>query len=40
MILNYRLALEITEPDRVLFLAVPVDIFESFFQEEFPRAAI
>ncbi len=38
--LNYRLALEITEPDRVLFLAVPVDIFESFFQEEFPRAAI
>ena len=38
--LNYRLALEITEPDRELFLAVPIDIFESFFQEEFPQTAI
>lgn len=38
--LNYRLALELTDPERLLFLAVPVDIFSSFFQEEFPRAAI
>lgn len=38
--LNYRLALEITDPNRKLFLAVPVDIFNSFFQEEFPKIAI
>jgi hypothetical protein len=38
--LNYRLALEVTEPDRELFLAVPVDIFSSFFQETFPQMSI
>ncbi len=29
--LNYRLALQITEPFRVLYLAVPIDIFNTFF---------
>lgn len=38
--LNYRLALEIMEPDRELFLAVPTDVFESFFQESFLQIAI
>jgi hypothetical protein len=33
--LNYRLALEMTEPDRAIFLAVPEDIFNGFFQERF-----
>jgi glucose-6-phosphate 1-dehydrogenase len=38
--LNYRLALEMTEPDRILYLAVPIDIFNTFFQERFTQAAI
>lgn len=38
--LNYRLALQMTEPDRILYLAVPVDTYESFFQESFTQAAV
>jgi hypothetical protein len=38
--LNYRLALEMTEPKRILYLAVPIDIFNTFFQERFTQAAI
>lgn len=38
--LNYRLALEMTEPDRILYLAVPIDIFNTFFQERFTQAGI
>jgi hypothetical protein len=38
--LNYRLGLEMTEPDRILYLAVPIDIFNTFFQEKFTQAAI
>ncbi|MGB7445091.1 MAG: XisH family protein [Coleofasciculaceae cyanobacterium] len=33
--LNYRLALQMSEPDRILYLAVPFDTFNSFFQERF-----
>jgi len=29
--LNYRLALEMTDPERILYLAVPLDTFDSFF---------
>jgi XisH protein len=38
--LHYRLALEMTDPDRVLYLAVPEDIANNFFQERFVQAAI
>ena len=38
--LNYRLALQMTESNRVLYLAVPIDIFNTFFQERFTQAAI
>jgi XisH protein len=38
--LNYRLALQIREPDRTLYLAVPIDTFESFFQEIFIQEAV
>lgn len=38
--LNYRLALEMTEPDRTLYLAVPEDVFNSFFQERFVKSAV
>ena len=33
--LSYRLALQMTEANRVLYLAVPIDIFNTFFQERF-----
>lgn len=38
--MNYRLALQMSEPDRTLYLAVPVDTFESFFQERFTQEAV
>ncbi|MFM2433086.1 MAG: hypothetical protein RLZZ511_4300 [Cyanobacteriota bacterium] len=38
--LNYRLGLQMTELDRILYLAVPEDTFESFFQERFVQEAI
>ena len=38
--LNYRLALQITESNRTLYLAVPIDIFNTFFQERFTQAVI
>ncbi|HEY9667648.1 MAG TPA: XisH family protein [Coleofasciculaceae cyanobacterium] len=38
--LNYRLALQMTEPDRTLYLAVPLETFESFFQERFVQEAV
>ncbi|MEH2113511.1 XisH family protein [Nostoc sp.] len=38
--LNYRLALQMSEPDRILYLAVPIDTFDSFFQERFTQEAV
>lgn len=38
--LNYRLALQMSEPERTLYLAVPADTYESFFQERFTQEAI
>ena len=38
--LNYRLALQMTESERILYLAVPIDIFNTFFQERFTQAVI
>jgi len=38
--LNYRLALEISAPKRVLYLAVPVVTYESFFKREFVQISI
>lgn len=38
--LNYRLALQITDPSRILYLAVPIDIFDTFFQERFIKIVI
>lgn len=38
--LSYRLALEMIETNRILYLAVPLDIYETFFQFEFTQAAI
>lgn len=38
--LSYRLALESTAPERILYLAVPVDVYQTFFQYEFTQTAI
>ncbi|MCF4967725.1 XisH family protein [Nostoc sp. CMAA1605] len=38
--LNYRLALQMKEPDRTLYLAVPFDTFKTFFQELFVKEAV
>ena len=38
--LNYRLALKIRQPDRQLFLAVPREVYQSFFMEEFTQLSI
>ncbi len=38
--LNYRLALQMSEPDRTLYLAVPFDTFDTFFQERFVRESV
>jgi hypothetical protein len=38
--LSYRLALKATEPERVLYLAVPVDAYVTFFQLEFTQTAV
>lgn len=38
--INYRVALTHSEPDRDLYLAVPVDVYEEFFQLEFTQTVI
>ncbi|MGK7904186.1 MAG: element excision factor XisH family protein [Hormoscilla sp.] len=38
--LNYRLALELLASERVLYLAVPADIYQDFFTDEFVQAVL
>ncbi|GBF80453.1 XisH family protein [Aphanothece sacrum] len=38
--LNYRLALEEFEPDRILYLAIPDDIYQNFFKDSFIQKII
>lgn len=38
--LNYRFALQQKEPARVLFLAVPIDIFNTFFALTFTKGVV
>jgi hypothetical protein len=38
--LNYRIMLEVNEPDRQLYLAVPLDAYETFFQSRFAQVSI
>ena len=38
--LTYRLALEREDPERVLYLAVPEDAYETFFRSDFIQIAI
>jgi hypothetical protein len=38
--LNYRVALEKEESERVLFLAVPTDIYQDFFMDSFVQTVL
>lgn len=38
--LSYRLALEEIEPERLLYLAIPLDTYKTFFQLTFAKIAI
>jgi hypothetical protein len=38
--LNYRVALKVKEPERVLFLAVSVDTYNDFFGEEIAQLSV
>lgn len=38
--LNYRLALEISDSQRILYLAVPIISYESFFKREFAQMSL
>lgn len=38
--LNYQIMLEVHEPDRNLYLAIPIDAYENFFQTRFAQVAI
>ncbi len=38
--INYRFALKSEDPDRVLYLAIPREIYESFFARRFVRLII
>lgn len=38
--LNYRVALKTKEPERILYLAVPLEIYNNFFLEEFTQISL
>ncbi|MGB3192316.1 MAG: XisH family protein [Limnoraphis sp.] len=38
--LNYRIMLEVNEPDRQLYLAVPLEAYQTFFQSSLAKTAI
>jgi hypothetical protein len=38
--LSYRLVLRQMEPERTLYLAVPFDLYDNFFQSRFAKSAI
>jgi hypothetical protein len=38
--LNYRIMLEVKEPDRLLYLAIPFETYRTFFQSRLAQVAI
>ncbi|MBC1235632.1 XisH family protein [Nostoc sp. 2RC] len=38
--LNYRLALRLREPERVLFLAIPLSTYRSLFSRDFAQSSV
>jgi XisH protein len=39
-VLNYRLALQKVEPERILYLGIPVDVYNQFFSDSFIQLSI
>jgi XisH protein len=39
-LLNYQVALDKLEPDRILYLAIPIDIYKDFFTDSFIQEVI
>ena len=37
---SYRLVLEVSEKERILYLAVPIAAYESFFQRDLPQTSV
>ncbi|AMW30965.1 fdxN element excision controlling factor protein [Arthrospira platensis FACHB-971] len=38
--INYRAALGCEDPDRILYLAIPNLVYQTFFQREFPASMV
>lgn len=38
--LNYQIMLDVSEPERRLYLAVPVETYKTFFQTQFAKIAV
>ncbi len=38
--LNYKIMLEVKEPERQLYLAIPTETYETFFQSRFAQIAV
>ena len=38
--LNYRIVLNLKQPQRILYLAIPLTVYEDFFVEELPQLSI
>lgn len=38
--LNYRLAFELSDPERILYLALPITAYEAFFKREFAQISL
>ena len=38
--LNYRVALKLKEPSRILYLAVPIAVYQDFFSRQLPKLSV
>ncbi|NEQ65958.1 MAG: fatty-acid oxidation protein subunit alpha [Symploca sp. SIO2D2] len=38
--LNYRIMLEVNQPERLLYLAVPLETYHTFFKSQFAQVAV
>jgi hypothetical protein len=38
--INYRFALKQEEPERILYLAIPINTYNSFFSLDFPQLIV
>lgn len=38
--LNYRVALKLKDPSRILYLAIPVAVYQDFFSRQLPQLSV